>query len=228
LSSENISKIVIVGGGTAGWMAAAALSKLLGKHLDICLIESDEIGTVGVGEATIPLLGSFHQLLGIAEQDFMRATQATFKLGIQFENWGAIGDKYLHGFGIVGKDCWACSFHHFWAKSRLQGNKATLVDYSLHEHAAKAGKFKLDLESGLAYAYHLDATLYAMFLRNFSEQQGVRRIEGKVVDVATRAESGEIESVTLESGEIIGGELFRGRTDQVGRSTDPLYTFNCA
>jgi tryptophan halogenase len=208
LSSENISKIVIVGGGTAGWMAAAALSKLLGKHLDICLIESDEIGTVGVGEATIPLLGSFHQLLGIAEQDFMRATQATFKLGIQFENWGAIGDKYLHGFGIVGKDCWACSFHHFWAKSRLQGNKATLVDYSLHEHAAKAGKFKLDLESGLAYAYHLDATLYAMFLRNFSEQQGVRRIEGKVVDVATRAESGEIESVTLESGEIIGGELF--------------------
>ena len=208
MSGNKLDKVVIVGGGTAGWMAAAALSKLLGKNLDIRLIESDEIGTVGVGEATIPLLGSFHQLLGIKEQDFMRATQATFKLGIQFENWGAIGDKYLHGFGIVGKDCWACSFHHFWAKSRQQGNKSTLVDYLLHEHAARAGKFKLDLDSGLAYAYHLDATLYAKFLRRFGEEHGVERIEGKVVDVATSEDSGDIEALTLESGRTITGELF--------------------
>ncbi|MBT8089188.1 MAG: tryptophan 7-halogenase [Gammaproteobacteria bacterium] len=208
MSSKNIRKVIIVGGGTAGWMAAAALSKLLGKNLDISLIESDQIGTVGVGEATIPLLSAFHQLLGIKEPDFMRATQATFKLGIQFENWGALGDKYIHGFGIIGQDCWACSFHHFWAKSRQQGNKATLVDYSLHKHAAKADKFKLDLEHGLAYAYHLDATRYAKFLRQFSEQHGVKRIEGKIVDVATDADSGTIESVTLESGQAISGDLY--------------------
>jgi tryptophan halogenase len=208
MNSTNIRKVVIVGGGTAGWMAAAALGKLLGKNLDICLIESDKIGTVGVGEATIPLLGSFHQLLGIKEPDFMRATQATFKLGIQFENWGAIGDKYLHGFGIVGQDCWACSFHHFWAKSRRLGNKATLVDYSLHKHAAHAGKFKLDLEHGLAYAYHLDATRYAKFLRQFSEHHGIKRIEGKIVDVTTGADNGAIESVTLESGQTVFGDLF--------------------
>ncbi len=208
MNSDNIRKVVIVGGGTSGWMAAAALGKLLGKNLDISLVESDQIGTVGVGEATIPLLSGFHQLLGIKEQDFMRATQATFKLGIQFENWGANGDKYIHGFGVIGQDCWACSFHHFWAKSRQQGNEATLVEYSLHKHAAKAGKFKLDLERGLAYAYHMDATRYAKFLRQFSEQYGVKRIEGKIVDVATDAENGAIDSVTLESGQTIAGDLY--------------------
>ncbi len=208
MTSENIRRVVIVGGGTAGWMAATALSKLLGKNLDICLIESDQIGTVGVGEATIPLLSAFHQLLGINEQDFMRATQATFKVGIQFENWGAVGDKYLHGFGIIGQDCWACSFHHFWVKSRQQGNNATLFDYSLHNHAAMAGKFKLDLKHGLNYAYHLDATRYAQFLRQFSERNGVKRIEGKVVDIATDAETGMIQSLTLESGRRVSGDLF--------------------
>lgn len=208
MTSNNISRVVIVGGGTAGWMAAAALGKLLGKNLDIRLIESDQIGTVGVGEATIPQLSGFHQLLGIKEPDFMRATQATFKLGIQFENWGAPDDKYIHGFGIIGEDCWACSFHHFWAKSRRLGNKATLADYSLHKHAAMAGKFKLDVEGGLAYAYHLDATHYAQFLRKFSEQYGVKRIEGKIVHVDTDAESGAIESLTLESGETIAGDLY--------------------
>lgn len=208
MSKSKVSKVVIVGGGTAGWMAAAALSKLLGRNLDVCLVESDQIGTVGVGEATIPLLSAFHQLLGINEPDFMRATQATFKLGIQFENWGAVGDKYIHGFGIIGQDCWACPFHNFWVKSLKQGNKEALTEYSLHKHAAKAGKFRLDLDKGLAYAYHLDATRYAQYLRQFSEAHGVKRIEGKVVDVATDAESGDIETLTLESGQRIDGDLF--------------------
>jgi tryptophan halogenase len=208
LSKSKVSKVVIVGGGTAGWMAAAALSKLLGRNLDVCLVESDQIGTVGVGEATIPLLSAFHQLLGINESDFMRATQATFKLGIQFENWGAVGDKYIHGFGIIGQDCWACPFHNFWVKSLQQGNKAALTEYSLHKHAAKANKFRLDLDKGLAYAYHLDATRYAQYLRRFSEAHGVKRIEGKVMDVATDSEGGDIESLTLESGQKIAGDLF--------------------
>ncbi|HEY5641255.1 MAG TPA: tryptophan halogenase family protein [Woeseiaceae bacterium] len=208
MSKSKVSKVVIVGGGTAGWMAAAALSKLLGRNLDVCLVESDQIGTVGVGEATIPLLSAFHQLLGINEPDFMRATQATFKLGIQFENWGAVGDKYIHGFGIIGQDCWACPFHNFWVKSLKQGNKEALTEYSLHKHAAKAGKFRLDLDKGLAYAYHLDATRYAQYLRQFSEAHGVKRIEGKVVGVATDAESGDIETLTLESGQRIDGDLF--------------------
>lgn len=208
MATERIKKVVIVGGGTAGWMAAAALGKLLGKNLDICLIESDQIGTVGVGEATIPLLSAFHQLLGIDEQEFMRASQVTFKLGIQFENWGAIGDSYMHGFGIVGQDCWACPFHHFWVKSVQLGNKAPLSEYLLHRHAANAGKFELDLKAGLAYAYHFDATLYAKYLRVFSEQHGVRRIEGKIVDVATSHANGEIESLTLESGDQISGDLY--------------------
>jgi tryptophan halogenase len=208
LSKSKVSKVVIVGGGTAGWMAAAALSKLLGRNLDVCLVESDQIGTVGVGEATIPMLSAFHQLLGINEPDFMRATQATFKLGIRFENWGAVGDKYIHGFGIIGEDCWACPFHNFWVKSLQQGNKATLTEYSLHKHAAKANRFRLDLDKGLAYAYHLDATRYAQYLRRFSESHGVKRIEGKVVDVATDAESGDIETLTLESGQKVDGDLF--------------------
>jgi len=208
VTDKRISKVVIVGGGTAGWMAAAALGKLLGKNLDIRLIESDQIGTVGVGEATIPLLTGFHQLLGIDEQEFMRAAQVTFKLGIQFENWGEVGDSYLHGFGVPGQGCWACPFHHFWVKSVQLGNKAPLTEYLLHQHAASADKFQLDLESGLSYAYHFDATLYAQYLRKFSEQHGVRRIEGKIVDVATSHKNGEIESLTLESGEQISGDLY--------------------
>jgi len=208
LRSSNVNRVVIVGGGTAGWMAAAALGKLMGRNLDISLIESDQIGTVGVGEATIPLLSAFHQLLGIDERDFMRQAQVTFKLGIQFENWGAIGDKYLHGFGIVGQDCWACPFHHFWVKSVKLGNKAPLTEYLLHRHAANAGRFELDRKNGLAYAYHFDATLYAKYLRRFSEQHGVTRIEGRIVDVATSRENGGIESLTLESGRKIEGDLY--------------------
>ncbi|MEH6580777.1 MAG: tryptophan halogenase family protein [Halioglobus sp.] len=208
MSTDKVRNVVIVGGGTAGWMAAAALSKLMGKNLDIRLIESDEIGTVGVGEATIPLLTAFHSLLGIKEQDFMRHSQATFKLGIQFENWGALGDKYLHPFGIIGQDCWACSFHHFWLKSVLQGNDTDLGEYCLHQQATDSNKFALMPKGGLDYAYHMDASLYAKFLRGFSEHHGVQRIEGKVVDVATEEKTGAIESLTLASGKTIAGDLY--------------------
>ncbi len=208
MKSNNVDKVVIVGGGTAGWMAAAALGKLMGKNLDICLVESDVIGTVGVGEATIPLLASFHTLLGIKESDFMRCSQATFKLGIEFENWGEIGDKYLHPFGIIGKDCWACSFHHFWLKSVQQGKPSDLGDFSLHQHVAQANKFTINPKGGLDYAYHFDASLYARFLRNFSEHYGVRRIEGKVVEVRTEEKTGAIASLTLDSGQSIQGDLY--------------------
>ena len=208
MNNEKVRNVVIVGGGTAGWMAAAALGKLMGKNLDIRLIESDEIGTVGVGEATIPLLTAFHSLLEIKEQDFMRASQATFKLGIQFENWGALGDKYLHPFGIIGQDCWACSFHHFWLKSVLAGNDTDLGEYCLHQQATDSNKFALMPKGGLDYAYHMDASLYAKFLRSFSERHGVQRIEGKVVDVATDEKNGDIKSLTLASGQTITDDLY--------------------
>ncbi len=207
MSGNNISKVVIVGGGTAGWMAAAGLGKLLGKNLDISLVESDEIATVGVGEATIPLLAGFHNLLGIEEQDFMRASQSTFKLGIQFENWGAIGDRYLHPFGVVGKDCWACSFHHFWVKSIQEGNPSDLGQYSIHQQAANANKFGHNADSDLQYAYHFDASIYARFLRAFSESHGVKRVEGKVVDVVTDID-GNIDCLHLASGQILDGDFY--------------------
>jgi len=206
--TPSMKKVVIVGGGTAGWMAAAGLGRLLGKNLDIQLIESDEIGTIGVGEATIPLLTSFHQLIGVNEADFMRACQATFKLGIEFENWGAVGEKYLHAFGHLGQDCWAGNFHHFWVKARLAGDDTDLGEYSLHQHVARAGKYALHAKEDLFYAYHFDATLYARFLRAFSEKQGVKRIEGRIVHVATDADSGDIRSVRLASGQEIAGDFF--------------------
>ena len=135
--NKSIKKVVIAGGGTAGWMAAAAFSKLLGKNLEIVLVESDEIGTVGVGEATIPTLHIFHRLLGLKEQDVMAATNATFKLGIQFENWHDVNKDYLHSFGFLGKDCWACGFQHFWLKGKQQGLVSDIGDYCT-EHLAKA------------------------------------------------------------------------------------------
>ena len=200
-------KIVIVGGGTAGWMAAAALGKLLGKHIEVCLIESEEIGTIGVGEATIPLLAGFHKLVGIDESDFMRHSQATFKLGIRFENWGNIGDSYLHAFGNIGKDCWACSFHHFWRKSLKNGLQSDLGDFSLHQWAADANKFQLSNQLNLPYAYHFDAGEYAKFLRAFSTQNGVQRIEGRIVHV-TLNEMKDIDSVTLASGDTVKGDFY--------------------
>src|SRR5262245_10429939 len=203
-----ISRVVIAGGGTAGWMVAAALSRTLGKVLDIKLVESDEIGTVGVGEATIPTLVTFHRLLDINEQEFMAATQATFKLGIGFENWRELGSKYIHSFGMTGKDHWSAGFQHFWRKGRERGLAGDYGDYCLELKAALANRFAHLPRGGMNYAFHIDAGLYAKFLRKFSEGYGVQRIEGKIAEVKTDHSSGYIRSLRLDSDVEIEGDLF--------------------
>jgi tryptophan halogenase len=205
---KEIRRVVIAGGGTAGWMAAAALSQQFHGLLDMVLVESEEIGTVGVGESTIPPIRTFHKLLGIGEQEFMRATAATFKLGILFENWGRIGERYIHPFGEAGRSTWSCSFHHFWLHGQARGIKAELGEYCLEHEAAKAGKFITGPNAQINYAYHLDASVYAKFLRKYSEKFGVRRVEGKIKEVRQNAESGYVESLVLESGQVIEGDLF--------------------
>ena len=208
LKGRPVRRVVIAGGGTAGWMAAACISKILGKRLEIKLIESDEIGTVGVGEATIPSLINFHNLLEINEQEFMAATNATFKLGIGFEGWRDVGEDYIHSFGMTGTDHWTAGFQHFWRKGRERGLAGDYGDYCLELRAAQENRFAHLPRGGMNYAYHLDATAYARFLRTFSERFGVQRIEGKIVDVTTSALTGHIRSLTLDSGAEIEGDLF--------------------
>jgi tryptophan 7-halogenase len=203
-----INRVAIVGGGTAGWMAAAAFSKTFGPQLQIDLIESDEIGTVGVGEATIPPIRNFHLLLELSEADFMRAVNGTFKLGIEFLNWGSLGERYFHPFSAHGRDTWAAQFHHYWVRARQQGEAAPLDEFSLEAMMARADRFGQEGERKAAYAYHFDAGLYARLLRGISEGLGVRRTEGKVVDVRLHPETGFIESVLLDSGQSIHADLF--------------------
>ena len=202
-------KVVIAGGGTAGWMAACALSTRLGSLLDITLVESDAIGTVGVGEATIPPMRNFHRLMNIDEQEFMRETQATFKLGIEFDNWGEVGDSYIHSFGEIGQRSWMAEFHEFWMEARAQGFGGSLEDYCLELKAAKAGKFATEIDgTRLNFAFHLDATRYAKYLRKKSEKAGVRRVEGMIKEVQKDLQSGEIKALVLDSGELLEGDLF--------------------
>jgi len=215
LSDSNIKNIVIVGGGTAGWMAAAAFARLL-PHPDIKirLIESEQIGTVGVGEATIPHIKYFNELLGLQEDDFVKKTNATFKLGIEFVDWDKIGKSYIHPFGEYGLDMEGMNFHHFWMRHKALGHAESIDDYNLQIMAARAGKFQRPVSiansplSKIAYAFHFDAMLYARFMRGFAEARGVQRTEGKVINVQQNAETGFIESVDLESGENVPGELF--------------------
>ncbi|NCF63038.1 MAG: tryptophan halogenase, partial [Gammaproteobacteria bacterium] len=190
------------------WMAAALLSKTMGKVLDITLVESEEIGTVGVGEATIPPLVTYLRLLKMKEQDFMAATQATFKLGISFENWKDAGEKYFHSFGTTGTDHWTAGFQHFWLKDRERGSKIDYGDYCLELVAAREGKFGHLPKQGLNYAFHLDATLFAKLLRQFGEKLGVRRIEGKIQAIDTHPENGFVQSLKMESGQVVEGDLF--------------------
>jgi tryptophan halogenase len=213
--SDRITQVVIVGGGTAGWMTAAALSKVLGREYSIRLIESEEIGTVGVGEATIPMIKLFNQALDLDEAEFVRATQGSFKLGIEFVNWGQLGDSYIHGFGKIGQDLGLVPFHQYWLKMHQAGKAAALDEYSITTWASRHNKFMRAVTdrpnsplADIAYAYHFDAGLYAAFLRRYAEARGVERIEGKVVDVALRGTDGFVESVTLDGGRVVEGQLF--------------------
>jgi tryptophan halogenase len=216
VTENRIKSIAIVGGGTAGWMAAAALSKILGdKYATITLVESDEIGTVGVGEATIPQIGVFNRLLGIDEDEFVRQVKGTFKLGIKFIDWGRLGHTYFHPFGPFGVDMIGVSFHAFWLRLHALGLASDLDDYSMQAVAARDGKFMRPINAGarsmlshIHYAFHFDASLYARYLRGLAEQRGVVRREGKIVDVELRSADGFIEAVKLEDGSRLEADLF--------------------
>ncbi|NLS27079.1 Flavin-dependent tryptophan halogenase RebH [Sphingomonas sp. S2M10] len=217
MRGDRLRRIVIVGGGTAGWMAAAALGKLVGgmPDLSIELIESEEIGTVGVGEATIPQIVLFNAMLGIDEARFVRETNATYKLGIEFVDWTRIGHRYVHPFGFYGLDMLGVEFHHFWLKARSLGDATPLDAYSLAAVAGLRGRFahpRTDQPNSplakLGYAFQFDAALYARFLRTLAEAAGVRRTEGRIVSVRRDGESGHVAAVQLQSGVDIAGDLF--------------------
>lgn len=206
--------IAIVGGGTAGWITAASAAKLLPKDVEITLIESKDIGTIGVGEATIPQIRHLNSILGLDENDLISKTRGTFKLGIEFSDWGHIGERYLHAFGKVGIDLALLSFYHYWLKARATNDADNFWAYSLNNEAAYSNKFdRIDRVgntnmSGLVYAYHFDASAYARYLQNYSEQNGVKRIEGKICDVQMESESGYITGVKLTDGRNISADLY--------------------
>ncbi|MDT0508511.1 tryptophan halogenase family protein [Novosphingobium sp. MMS21-SN21R] len=201
-------RIVIAGGGTAGWMTAAALARTLGPLASVTLVESEEIGTIGVGESTIPPLVAYNRILGISEAEFMRATQATFKLGINFENWRVPGEAYFHSFGGTGKDHWSAGFQHFWLDGKTRGHAEPYSDYCLELKAAEAGRFAHLPDDRMNYAYQLDSGLYAKFLRRMAEADGTVRIEGKIAQVELCAQTGDIAALTLQGGRRIEGDLF--------------------
>lgn len=215
MSDNRLKNIVIVGGGSAGWMTAAALSSLLTPdNVSITLIESDEIGTVGVGEATIPDMLNFNAILGINEAEFLKATNGTFKLGIEFIDWGNKNESYFHPFGNIGADMQGIDFHQYWLHSKANGNPAKLQEYSICAVAGQQNKFSMpesnprSVLSQMRYAYHIDATLYAKYLRNYAEKNGVKRVEGKVEDVKLDTENGNIISLKMENGSTIKGDFF--------------------
>ncbi len=215
MNESPIREVVIVGGGTAGWMTAAALSKVLSRDYRIRLVESEEIGTVGVGEATIPMIKLYNNALELDEREFIRRTQGSFKLGIEFVNWGRQGDRYIHGFGKIGQDLGLVPFYHYWLKLRALGRAGELDEYSINTWAARQDRFMPAVTdrpnsplADIAYAYHFDAGLYARFLRDYAEKRGVERIEGKVVEVEQHPESGHVTAVKLDRGQRVAGQLF--------------------
>lgn len=215
MSEPLVPRILIAGGGTAGWMCAAALSRRLGRAgLQITLIESEQIGTVGVGEATIPHIRYFNERLGIREPEFVQATSATYKLGIEFVNWGAQGEAYIHPFGVFGKDFGEVDFHHLWTRHQKSHPQDSLFDYSISVVAAKSGKFaypspnKNDLLSEYSYAFHIDASRYASFLRQHAEKWGVQRVEGRIVQIHQNPDTGDLTGLTLDNGTTLEADFF--------------------
>ncbi len=214
-SNQAIKNIVIAGGGSAGWMTAAALAKIIGTSgYSIKLIESEEIGTISVGEATIPNIRQFNAMIGIDENDFLKYTQGTFKLGIEFVDWRKKGHAYMHPFGPYGANMMGVPFHHFWLKNLQSGGEDDLLSYCLEGAAAKKNKFTRPLNipnsplASINYAFHFDATLYAKYLRVYSEALGVKRIEGKIEEVKQDSKNGFIQRLVLTDGTVIEGDLF--------------------
>ena len=203
-----IRKLVIAGGGTAGWMAAAMFAHHFGKTLDIALVESDEIGTVGVGEATIPPLHLFHKYINVSEPEFLRAVQGTFKLGIFFENWRNLGENYFGSFGWAGREHWAVGFQNYWLRGHLLGLARGYGEYCLETSAALRNRFAISLNTILNYAYHIDAGLYGQFLRGIAEESGVIRHEGRIDQVEQDPANGFITGLRLQSGQRVMGDLF--------------------
>ena len=212
---KQLKSILIVGGGSAGWMTAALFAHLCQGMYRIQLIESDDIGIIGVGEATIPAVKKFNELLKLDEAEFMRITQGTFKLGIQFKDWSHLGSSYIHGFGVIGKDWEWLRCHQYWLKLNQSGEAGDFANYSINTAAALQDKFvraQTNMPESplahIAHAFHFDAGLYAKFLRRYAEARGVQRTEGKIVDVKLRGEDGAIEHVVLEDGTTATADLF--------------------
>lgn len=207
-------KILIVGGGSAGWMTATLFGKLFQGLYDIELVESEAIGTVGVGEATIPAIKKYNELVALDEVEFMQRTQGTFKLGIEFVDWTRKGHRYVHGFGVIGQDWEWLRCHHYWLRAHQRGRAKDFASYSINTAAGLANKFmhaRADMGDSpighIAYAYHFDASLYAKYLRGLAEQHGVKRTEGKIVDVGMH-DNGDIASVTLDNGQKVEADFF--------------------
>jgi tryptophan halogenase len=231
MSLKSIEHVVIVGGGTAGWMAAAALAKSLGtERRRITLVESEEIGTVGVGESTIPPIQLYNRLLGIDEDEFVRETNATFKLGIEFVDWRRIGHSYFHNFGLLGADLkTGITFNHYWLRSLKAGGDPDQLKFSVEAQAARLGKFgrtepsQTGLQPNVNYAFQFDAATYAAYLRRYSERRGVIRKEGKVVNVRQESETGYIEAVELADGSTVAGDFFIDCTGFRGLLIEGVY-----
>lgn len=217
MSHEPVRRVLIVGGGTAGWIAASILLRVAGEGLSIQLIESDAIGTVGVGEATIPTLQRLNELLGIPEDLFVKVSQATFKLGIEFRDWDKVGDAYIHTFGLLGKDTGLVDFHHYWLKMRQQGKVGPLEEYSINAAMCAANTFarasakpehRKSPVARIGHAFHFDSGLFAQFLRKNCVERGVVRTEGRIVSVQQDPETEHVTSVTLDSGEVHAADLY--------------------
>ena len=205
---KRVRRIVVAGGGTAGWMAAAAIARTMGRTVEVTLVESEAIGTIGVGESTIPPLVTYNRLLGINEAEFMRATQATFKLGILFDGWRDGTDRYFHSFGTTGKDHWSAGFQHYWLHGLTKGHTRPYDDYCMELVAAMRGKFAHLPDEGMNYAYQLDSGLYAKFLRAMAEKDGTTRVEGRIAHVELDPATGDIAALRLDGDRRVEGDLF--------------------